>query len=68
LRGLSVVGVGLASMAALMAAAVIACSSLAMRTSDGLAVTSYMMLSAAICLSALSFVQNDMKRAVTAER
>jgi len=55
-------------MAALMAAAVIACSSLAMRTSDGLAVTSYMMLSAAICLSALSFVQNDMKLPLTAER
>ncbi len=66
-EGLSGMGIALAFMAALMAAVVIAGSSLAMRNSDSLAVTSYMMLSAALCLAVFSLVQSDMKLPVTAE-
>ena len=63
---LSLVGVALAAMAALIAAAVITCSALAMRNADSLAVISYMMLSAAFCLVLLSVAQNDMQLPVTA--
>jgi drug/metabolite transporter (DMT)-like permease len=65
--GVSMLGVALASMAALMAAAVITGSSVAMRDSDSLAVTSYMMLSAALCLAVFSLAQDDVKLPVTAE-
>lgn len=65
LGGLSLPGVALASLAAVMAAVVITGSALAMRGSDSLAVTSYMMLSAALCLSAFSLAQGDMKLPMT---
>jgi drug/metabolite transporter (DMT)-like permease len=65
-EGLSGLGIALAFMAALLAAAVITGSSLAMRNSDSLAVTSYMMLSAALCLVALSLARCDLKLPVTA--
>jgi len=65
--GVSMLGVALASMAALMAAAVITGSSVAMRDSDSLVVTSYMMLSAALCLAVFSLAQDDVKLPVTAE-
>ena len=65
--GVNLVGVALASMAALLAATVIVGSSLAMRNSDSLAVTSYMMLSAALSLSILGLAQGSVKLPVTAE-
>ena len=67
LGGLNLLGVALASLAAVMAAVVITSSAVAMRGCDSLAVTSYMMLSAALCLSALCIVQGDVKLPVTAE-
>jgi len=67
LQGLSCAGIALASMAALLAAVVITCSSFAMRSSDSLAVTSYMMLSATVCLVLLSLAQGDLKLPATAE-
>jgi drug/metabolite transporter (DMT)-like permease len=67
IQGLSWAGITLASMAALLAAAVITSSSHAMRSSDCLAVTSYMMLSAAVCLVLLSLAQGDLKLPVTPE-
>ena len=65
LGGLSPLGVALASLAAVMAAVIITCSAAAMRDSDSLAVTSYMMLSAAVCLAVFSLVQGDVKLPVT---
>ena len=65
--GVNLIGVVLASMAALLAAAVIIGSSLAMKDGDSLAVTSYMMLSAALCLSLFSLTQNDVRLPVTAQ-
>lgn len=65
--GLSLLGVALASLAAVMAAVIITGSAVAMRDSDSLAVTSYMMLSAALCLSAFSLAQGDVKLPATAE-
>jgi len=59
--GLSLLGVALASLAALLAAVIITSSAVAMRDSDSLAVTSYMMLSAALCLSGLALAQGDVK-------
>jgi drug/metabolite transporter (DMT)-like permease len=50
-------GVALALMAAILAAAIIIGGSHAMRECDSLSVTSYMLLSAAIVLAALSFTQ-----------
>ena len=64
---LSLFGVALASLAAVMAAVVITGSAVAMRDTDSLAVTSYMMLSAALCLSASSLVQGDVKLPMTGE-
>lgn len=65
LGGLSLLGVGLAALAAVMAAVIITSSVAAMRDSDSLAVTSYMMLSAAFCLSVFSLAQGDVKLPVT---
>jgi drug/metabolite transporter (DMT)-like permease len=65
--GMSLLGVALASLAAVMAAVIITSSAVAMRDSDSLAVTSYMMLSAAFCLSVFSLAQGDMKLPVTGE-
>ena len=67
LGGLSLLGVALASLAAVMAAVIITGSALAMRDSDSLAATSYMMLSAALCLSALSLAEGDVKLPATGE-
>jgi drug/metabolite transporter (DMT)-like permease len=67
LGGLSLLGVALASLAAVLAAVTIAGSAVAMRDSDSLAVTSYMMLSAALCLSVLCLARADVKLPVTAE-
>jgi len=67
LGGLSLLGVALASLAAVMAAVIITSSALAMRDSDSLAVTSYMMLSAALCLSAFSLAYGNVKLPVTEE-
>jgi drug/metabolite transporter (DMT)-like permease len=62
---LDLAGMALALMAAVMAAVVIVCSSLAMKGSDSLAVTYYMMLSAAVTLVVFSLVQGDLKLPVT---
>jgi len=67
LGGLSLLGVALASLAAVMAAVIITSSPAAMRDSDSLAVTSYMMLSAAFCLSVFSLAQGDVKLPVTGD-
>ena len=67
LGGLSLLGVALASLAAVLAAVIITSSAVAMRDSDSLAVTSYMMLSAALFLSALALAQGDIKLPATAE-
>jgi drug/metabolite transporter (DMT)-like permease len=67
IEGLSWAGIGLASIAALLAAAVITGSALAMRGSDSLSVTSYMMLSAAVCLVLLSLGRGDLKLPATSE-
>ena len=65
--GLSLLGVVLASLAAVMVAVIITASAVAMRDSDSLAVTSYMMLSAALCLSVFSLVRGDLKLPATEE-
>jgi drug/metabolite transporter (DMT)-like permease len=65
--GLSLLGIALASLAAVMAAVIITGSAVAMRDSDSLAVTSYMMLSAALCLSVFSLAQGDVKLPATGE-
>ena len=67
LGGLSLLGVALASLAAVLAAVIITSSAVDMRDSDSLAVTSYMMLSAALCLSVLCLAQGDVKLPATAE-
>jgi drug/metabolite transporter (DMT)-like permease len=67
LGGLSLLGIALASLAAVLAAVIITSSAVAMRDSDSLAVTSYMMLSAALCLSVLCITQGDVKLPATAE-
>jgi len=67
LDGVNLVGVALASMAALLAAAIIVGSSVVMRNSDSLAVTSYMMLFAALTLSILGLAQGSVKLPVTSE-
>jgi drug/metabolite transporter (DMT)-like permease len=67
LRGLSLLGVALASLAAVLAAVIITSSAVAMRDSDSLAVTNYMMLSAAVCLSVFSLAQGDVKLPATGE-
>jgi len=67
LGGLSLPGIALASLASVMAAVVITASALAMRGSDSLAVTSYMMLSAALCLLAFSLAQGHVKLPTTGE-
>jgi drug/metabolite transporter (DMT)-like permease len=67
LGGLSPIGVALASLAAVLAAVIITSSVVAMRDSDSLAVTGYMMLSAALCLSVLCLAQGHVKLPATAE-
>jgi drug/metabolite transporter (DMT)-like permease len=67
LTGLSPLGIALASLAALMAAVIITGSTVAMRDTDSLTVTSYMMLSAALCLSTFSLAQGDVKLPTTGE-
>jgi drug/metabolite transporter (DMT)-like permease len=67
LGGLSLPGVALASLAAVLAAVIITTSAAAMRNSDSLAVTSYMMLSAALCLSVFSLAQGDVRLPTTGE-
>jgi drug/metabolite transporter (DMT)-like permease len=67
LGSLSPLGVALASLAAVLAAVIITSSAVAMRDSDSLAVTSYMMLSAAFCLSVLCLAQSHVKLPATAE-
>jgi drug/metabolite transporter (DMT)-like permease len=65
--GLSLLGVALASLAAVMAGVIIMGSAVAMRDSDSLAVTSYMMLSAALCLAVVSLAHGDVKLPTTGE-
>ena len=67
LGSLSPLGVALASLAAVLAAVIITSSAVAMRDSDSLSVTSYMMLSAALCLSVLCLSRGDVKLPATAE-
>ena len=67
LNGLSLLGVALASLAAVLAAVTITSSAIAMRDSDSLAVTTYMMLSAALCLAAVSLAQGDVQLPATGE-
>jgi drug/metabolite transporter (DMT)-like permease len=67
LVSLSLLGVTLASLAAVMAAVIITGSAVAMRETNSLAVTSYMMLSAALCLSAFSLARGDVKLPTTGE-
>src|SRR5215831_16624092 len=67
LGSLSPLGVALASLAAVLAAVIITSSAVAMRDSDSLAVTSYMMLSAALCLSVLCLARDDVEPPATAE-
>lgn len=65
-HNLNLIGIALALAAAILAAVVIACSSLAMRSADSLAVTCYMMLTAAVVLAVFSLAQGDIKLPVTA--
>jgi drug/metabolite transporter (DMT)-like permease len=65
--GLSLPGVALALLAAVMVAVIITGSVVAMRDSDSLAATSYMMLSAALCLSGFSLAEGDVKLPATGE-
>jgi len=67
LGGLSLLGVALASLAAVLAAVIITSSAVAMRNSDSLTVTSYMMLSAALCLSSVSLAHGDVKLPTTGQ-
>lgn len=67
LDDLSLIGVALASIAALLAAAVIMASPLAMEGSDSLTAISAMMLSAAVCLLAFSLAQGDVALPTSAE-
>ncbi len=62
---LNLTGIALASMAAVIAAIVIVYSSHAMKSADSLAVTSYMMLSAAVTLAIISLAQGDLQWPVT---
>jgi drug/metabolite transporter (DMT)-like permease len=62
---LNLVGVALTLMAAVIGAIVIIGGSHAMRTSDSLAVTCYMMLSAAVALTMFGFVQGTVQWPVT---
>jgi len=65
-HNLNAIGIALALMAAIAAAVVIASSSAAMRHGESLAVTYYMMLSAAVGLAALSLVRGNLNLPVTA--
>jgi drug/metabolite transporter (DMT)-like permease len=67
LGGLSPLGVALASLAAVLAAVLITTSAAVMRGSDSLAVTSYMMLSAALCLSVCALARGDVQLPATGE-
>ena len=60
LDNLSFVGMALAFLAAVIAAGVIACSSIAMKDADSFVVVYYMMLAAALVLTPVSLVQDGM--------
>jgi drug/metabolite transporter (DMT)-like permease len=62
---LDMIGMALALMAAAIAAIVIIGGSHAMKSADSLAVTCYMMLSAAVSLVAFSLLQGDMQLPLT---
>jgi drug/metabolite transporter (DMT)-like permease len=61
LGGIGMPGIALAFLAAVMAAVIITSSAMVMRVSDSLTVTSYMMLSAAVCLSVFVLARGDVK-------
>ncbi|HVR66454.1 MAG TPA: DMT family transporter [Verrucomicrobiae bacterium] len=65
LESLNIVGMVLAFVAAVIAAVVITCSSIAMRDADSFVVVYYMMLAAAIVLVPVSLVQGGMALPVT---
>jgi drug/metabolite transporter (DMT)-like permease len=62
---LDLTGMALAFLAAALAAVVIVCSTIAMRDSDSLVVTHYMMLAAAVVLSAFSLVHGGLELPVS---